>query len=90
MPEAIAAIEALLAPSVGAPPQAAAGAADQRLPLALVQLCAEPDRGANLRLAEAWLERALRPGPGDQRPRLLMLPEVWNAPYRQLPFQRPC
>ena len=51
------------------------------LPVALVQLCAGEDPVANRLHAEAWLEQALRPPAGVPRPRLLMLPEVWNAPY---------
>ncbi|MBW0181461.1 MAG: carbon-nitrogen hydrolase family protein [Vulcanococcus sp.] len=51
------------------------------LPVALVQLCATEDAASNQRQAEAWLERAVREAPGGVRPRLLMLPEVWNAPY---------
>jgi omega-amidase len=51
------------------------------LPVALVQLCATEDAGLNRRQAEAWLERAVLEAPGGGRPRLLMLPEVWNAPY---------
>ena len=51
------------------------------LPVALVQLCATEDAGLNRRQAEAWLERAVLEAPGGVRPRLLMLPEVWNAPY---------
>jgi len=64
--------------SVQAPPQP--------LPVALVQLAARDDPGANRRQAEAWLERALQPGPGRPRPRLLMLPEIWNAPYAAARF----
>ena len=51
------------------------------LPMALVQLCATEDAELNRRKAEAWLERAMQPAPGRVKPRLLMLPEVWNAPY---------
>ena len=51
------------------------------LPVALVQLCATEDAASNQRQAEAWLERAVQEAPGGVRPRLLMLPEVWNAPY---------
>ncbi|MFN9569397.1 MAG: nitrilase-related carbon-nitrogen hydrolase [Cyanobacteriota bacterium] len=54
---------------------------DLTLPVALVQLAAGEDSGANLRQAEAWLKRALQPAPGRRPPRLLMLPEIWNAPY---------
>jgi omega-amidase len=53
----------------------------EHLPVALVQLRAGEDAAANRRHAEAWLERALEPPPGGRAPRLLMLPEVWNAPY---------
>ncbi|MFM9073665.1 MAG: carbon-nitrogen hydrolase family protein, partial [Cyanobium sp.] len=56
------------------------------LPVALVQLAAGEDPGANRRQAEAWLERALQPPPGHPRPRLLMLPEIWNAPYAAARF----
>jgi omega-amidase len=52
-----------------------------QLPLALVQLCATEDAARNRRQAEAWLERAVLNPPGGLKPRLLMLPEVWNAPY---------
>ncbi|MEB3169215.1 MAG: nitrilase-related carbon-nitrogen hydrolase [Synechococcaceae cyanobacterium] len=80
--EAIAVIEALLAPrSLGARPAALAAGLEQRLPVALVQLSADDDAAANRRRAEAWLERALQVEPGGPRPRLLMLPEIWNAPY---------
>jgi omega-amidase len=71
----------------GPPPGSAAPAPNQTLPVALVQLAAGEDLsagedlGANLRQAEAWLERALQPPPGHPKPRLLMLPEIWNAPY---------
>ena len=51
------------------------------LPVALVQLRAGDDVAANRRHAEAWLERALQPRVGLRPPRLLMLPEIWNAPY---------
>jgi omega-amidase len=51
------------------------------LPLALVQLQPGEDAAGNRRAAEAWLERALQPAAGTPRPRLLMLPEIWNAPY---------
>jgi len=51
------------------------------LPVALVQLCATEDPALNRRQAEAWLERAVLEAPAGVRPRLLMLPEVWNAPY---------
>ncbi|QCH16089.1 carbon-nitrogen hydrolase family protein [Synechococcus sp. CB0101] len=51
------------------------------LPVALVQLCATEDAALNRSQAEAWLERAVLEAPGGVRPRLLMLPEVWNAPY---------
>jgi len=61
-------------------------APDPPLPVALVQLAAGEDSGANLRQAEAWLERALQPAPGRRPPRLLMLPEIWNAPYAAARF----
>ena len=51
------------------------------LPLALVQLQPGEDAANNRRAAEAWLEQALHPPAGTPRPRLLMLPEIWNAPY---------
>ncbi len=51
------------------------------LPLALVQLQPGDDAASNRRAAQAWLERALDPPAGTPRPRLLMLPEIWNAPY---------
>ncbi|MCS5691917.1 hypothetical protein NZK33_07950 [Cyanobium sp. FGCU-6] len=56
------------------------------LPVALVQLRAGEEPSANRRHAEAWLERALQPPAGRARPRLLMLPEVWNAPYAAAGF----
>jgi len=56
------------------------------LPLALVQLRAGEDAASNRRAAEAWLERALNPPAGTPRPRLLMLPEIWNAPYAAARF----
>jgi omega-amidase len=56
------------------------------LPLALVQLRAGEDADSNRRAAEAWLERALNPPAGTPRPRLLMLPEIWNAPYAAARF----
>ncbi len=70
----------------------AAGAADgpepraTTLPVALVQLLAGEDAAANRRHAEAWLERALQPPSGNPRPRWLMLPEIWNAPYAAARF----
>ncbi len=51
------------------------------LPVALVQIRASQDLAANLRHAESWLERALAVPAGQTPPRLLMLPEIWNAPY---------
>ncbi len=51
------------------------------LPLALVQLQPGVDAASNRRAAQAWLERALDPPADIPRPRLLMLPEIWNAPY---------
>jgi omega-amidase len=65
------------AAAVSAAPEAPSSA----LPVALVQLRAGEEAGANRRHAEAWLERALQPPPGQPAPRLLMLPEIWNAPY---------
>jgi omega-amidase len=56
-------------------------ASTMHLPVALVQLCATEDPGLNCRQAEAWLERAVQQAPGGVTPRILMLPEVWNAPY---------
>lgn len=56
-------------------------ASTMHLPVALVQLCATEDSGLNCRQAEAWLERAVQQAPGGVTPRILMLPEVWNAPY---------
>ncbi|MEB3323713.1 MAG: nitrilase-related carbon-nitrogen hydrolase [Cyanobacteriota bacterium] len=58
----------------------------QTLPVALVQLTAGEDPAANRRQAEAWLERALQPASGRAKPRLLMLPEIWNAPYAAARF----
>jgi len=71
------------AAAAAAAPRAASSASGEgeRLPVALVQLQAGEDAAANRRHAEAWLERALQPRPGRPSPRLLMLPEVWNAPY---------
>ena len=66
--------------------QEAAERTSHTLPVALVQLAAGDDPGANRRHAEAWLERALQPRPGKARPRLLMLPEIWNAPYAAARF----
>jgi omega-amidase len=57
----------------------AAGASS--LPVALIQLEPGTDAAANRRQAEAWLERALLEAPAGRRPKLLMLPEIWNAPY---------
>jgi omega-amidase len=54
---------------------------ESALSVALVQLSATEDAALNRRQAEAWLERAVLEAPGAVRPRLLMLPEVWNAPY---------
>jgi omega-amidase len=56
------------------------------LPLALVQLRAGEDPASNRQAAEAWLERALNPPAGTPSPRLLMLPEIWNAPYAAARF----
>ncbi|MEB3193541.1 MAG: nitrilase-related carbon-nitrogen hydrolase, partial [Cyanobacteriota bacterium] len=88
--EAMEAIERLLAkhqPPATATPTAPDSAQSQpTLPVALVQLAAGEDPGANRRQAEAWLERALQPAPGQARPRLLMLPEIWNAPYAAARF----
>jgi len=89
VPEAVDAIAHALASATGAvaaplaPGSAAPASApdDTRLPVALVQLAPGEDGAANRREAEAWLEQALRPRPGHRPPRLLMLPEIWNAPY---------
>ena len=56
------------------------------LPVALVQLQAGEDVAANRRHAEMALERALEPRAGAPGPRLLMLPEIWNAPYAAARF----
>ena len=56
------------------------------LPLALVQLHPGGDAASNRRAAQAWLEQALEPPAGTPRPRLLMLPEIWNAPYAAARF----
>lgn len=56
------------------------------LPVALVQLQAGEDAASNIRHGEAALERALQPPAGTPRPRLLMLPEIWNAPYAAARF----
>lgn len=61
-------------------------AGSSTLPVALVQLRAGEDAAANRRHAEAWLERALQPPAGTPRPKLLMLPEIWNAPYAAARF----
>jgi omega-amidase len=58
----------------------------QTLPVALVQLTAGEDPAANRHQAETWLERALQPAHGRAKPRLLMLPEIWNAPYAAARF----
>lgn len=85
--ELVEAMAALL-PAPAVAPTAAPGpaAASQRLPVALVQLAAGSDAAANRRQAEAWLERALITAPAERRPRLLMLPEIWNAPYQAAGF----
>ncbi|MEB3165789.1 MAG: nitrilase-related carbon-nitrogen hydrolase, partial [Cyanobacteriota bacterium] len=70
--------------TAAAPP--APEAPSTTLPVALVQLRAGEEAGANRRHAEAWLERALQPPPGQPAPRLLMLPEIWNAPYAAARF----
>lgn len=97
-PEAIDAIERILGAeaavlqspaggSAGASlPAAAPSSGPARFPVALVQLQAGEDVAANRRHAEAWLERALQPPAGTPRPRLLMLPEIWNAPYAAARF----
>jgi len=54
---------------------------EQRLPVALVQLCAGDDARANREHAHTWLERAMQSPTGGPPPRVLMLPEIWNAPY---------
>ena len=51
------------------------------LPLALVQLQPGEDARSNSSAAEAWMEQAMDTPGGNPRPRLLMLPEIWNAPY---------
>ncbi len=56
------------------------------LPLALVQLQPGAAPATNRRAAEAWLERALQPPAGTANPKLLMLPEIWNAPYAAARF----
>ncbi len=90
VPEVIDAIATALAPAADTaavlPPPASAEAPAPAphaslLPVALVQLAPGEDGAANRREAEAWLEQALRPRPGHRPPRLLMLPEIWNAPY---------
>ena len=72
----------------GALPQGgeAASLAPSTLPVALVQLEAGEDAAANIRHAEDALERALAPVADTARPRLLMLPEIWNAPYAAARF----
>ena len=44
------------------------------------------DAVSNRRAAETWLERALQPPAGTPTPKLLMLPEIWNAPYAAASF----
>ena len=56
------------------------------LSLALVQLQPGEDGASNRRAAESWLERALQPPLGTPRPKVLMLPEIWNAPYAAARF----
>jgi len=58
-----------------------------RLPVALVQLQPGENAVKNRDAAEAWLERSLDPPAGTPRPRLLMLPEIWNAPYAANRFE---
>jgi omega-amidase len=82
--EVIAAIGRLVGESPAA--RSGPGSTADTLPVALVQLRAGDDGAANRRHAEDWLERALQPPPGRARPRLLMLPEVWNAPYAAAGF----
>jgi len=53
----------------------------QTLPVALVQIRAGEDGLVNRRHAEAWLEQSMVPSADRPTPRLLMLPEIWNAPY---------
>ena len=65
-------------PDPSAPP-GSAGASN--LAVALIQLEPGTDPVANRAQAETWLERALLEAPAGRRPQLLMLPEVWNAPY---------
>ena len=69
-----------------APFQAQQSERPQSLPVALVQLRAGEDQIANRRHAGFWLERALQPDGDRPTPRLLMLPEVWNAPYAAARF----
>lgn len=91
--EAVSAIATQLADAGEPDAGDAAGAASSvgregdRLPVALVQLQAGEDPAANRSHAEAWLERALQPRPGLPPPRLLMLPEIWNAPYTAARFE---
>jgi omega-amidase len=69
-----------------APFQAQQSERPQSLPVALVQLRAGEDQIANRRQAGFWLERALQPEGDRPTPRLLMLPEIWNAPYAAARF----
>ncbi|WP_231596519.1 carbon-nitrogen hydrolase family protein [Synechococcus sp. CBW1108] len=56
------------------------------LPVALVQLQPGADPATNRHAAEAWLKQALQPPAGTPNPKLLMLPEIWNAPYAAARF----
>ncbi len=71
---------------MGAEEQGRSAPMTTTLPLALVQLQPSGDAASNRRAAEAWLETALNPPAGIRRPRLLMLPEIWNAPYAAARF----
>ena len=68
------------------PVQAQQSERPQSLPVALVQLRPGDDRLANRHHAEFWLGRALQPDGDRPTPRLLMLPEIWNAPYAAARF----
>ena len=56
------------------------------LPVALIQFRVGNDPQANRRHAEQWLERALSCDGEQSHPRLVMLPEIWNAPYQTSRF----
>jgi omega-amidase len=70
----------------GSSPASSVAPTANTLPLALVQLQPGEDGASNRRAAETWLELALTPPVGTPRPRLLMLPEIWNAPYAAARF----